>query len=741
MTTTFVTCPLCEATCGLEVTSKGSDVVRIRGDREDPFSRGFICPKGSTLKHLHVDPDRLRAPVVRDGDDWREVSWDEAFAEVERLLMPVLEEHGRESLGLYLGNPNVHTMAGQLYVIPLVFAGGSKNIFSASTVDQMPKHVSSGLMWGDPLSFPLPDIDRTDYLLMLGADPYESNGSLCTAPDFPGRLEAIQARGGKVVVVDPRRSKTAEHADEHIAVVPGTDALLLCGIAHAIFDEGLDEVGRLAPHVTGVDEVREALEEFTPEAVAGPTGVEAGTIRQLARDLAAAPAGVVYGRIGNHTVEFGTLGAWAADVCNVLTGNLDRPGGAMFASPPYTRIPQGEPGGRGFATGRWTSRVKGHPEVRGELPVATLADEIETPGDGQIRAFLSVAGNPVRSCPNSERLDAAFAGLEAYIAVDPYINETTRHADVILPPPSALERSHYDFAFSANAVRRVAKYSPAVFTTDAPDEGEILARLVLLLMGAGLDADTDLVHDQVLDHFVDRELRDETSPIFGRDKDEIVAELTSLAPVERVIDLRLRTGSFGDGFGADPDGLTLTRLREKPHGIDYGPLVERFPAAICTESGKVELAPPSVIDDLERLRDTLARSANGTLRLVGRRQLRSNNSWMHNMSVLVKGEERCTLLVNPVDAAELGLEDGSSALVASRVGKVTVPVEVTGDMMKGVVSLPHGWGHDAPRTRMSVAAAHPGVNTNALTDDGAIDPLSGNAVLNGIPVEVTPARV
>jgi len=737
--TTYITCPLCEATCGLEVTTDGDEVVRIRGDREHVFSRGYICPKGSTLKQLHEDPDRLRSPVVRDGDAWRDVSWDEAFAEIDRRLPPILDEHGRQALGLYLGNPNVHTMAGQLFIIPLVFAGGSTNVFSASTVDQMPKHVTAGLMWGDPLAFPLPDLDRTDHLLMLGADPYESNGSLCTAPDFPGRLEGIRERGGKVVVVDPRRSKTARHADEHVQIVPGTDALLLCALAHTLFDEDLVDVGRLEPHVAGVEDVRSALDHFTPERVAAATSVTAATIRRLAREVAAAPSAAVYGRMGNHTVEFGAIASWAADVCNVLTGNVDRPGGIMFAGAVHERLATGEPGGRGFAPGRWASRVRGLPEVRGELPGITLADEIETPGEGQIRAVISVAGNPVRSYPNSPRLDAAFDSLEFYVAVDPYLNETTRHADVILPPPSALERSHYDFTFSRNAVRAVAQYSPQVLDHDGLDESEILARLVLVLSGTGADDDTATVHDQVLSFYVDRELRKEDSPVFGRDKKEILAALEPLPPVERVVDFRIRTGRFGDGFGADADGLTLERLKGRPHGIDGGPMVEQMPAAIRTASGKIELAPDPVITDLERLRSSLEKDTNGSLRLVGRRQLRSNNSWMHNVKVLVKGRDRCTLQVNPADASRLGLDDGGTAVVASRVGEVTAPVEVTDDIMEGVVSLPHGWGHNVPGTRMSVAAEHAGVNLNALTDDSVYDVLSGNAALNAVPVEVTPA--
>ncbi|MGZ4682918.1 MAG: molybdopterin-dependent oxidoreductase, partial [Acidimicrobiales bacterium] len=394
------TCPLCEATCGLEITVKGEQVVRIRGDRDNAFSKGFICPKGSSLKQLHEDPDRLRVPLVRRGDDpatatWQEVTWDEAFAEIERGLTPIIDQHGRDAVALYFGNPSAHTLAGVLYNRVLVRSLGTRNMFSASTVDQMPKHVSSGLMFGNPLLIAVPDLDRTDHLLMLGANPWESNGSLCTAPDFPGRVKAIQARGGKVVVVDPRRSRTAEEADEHVAVRPGTDAHLLAAMANVVFADGLVDLGDVADHVAGVDALQAALEPFTPEAVEEVCGVPADDIRRLARELAAAPSAAVYGRIGTHTVEFGTIAAWAVDVLNTITGNLDRPGGAMFPTPAHEHPrTAGRAPGRGFTLGRHESRVKGFPEVKGEFPVATLADEIETAGDGQVRALITVAGNP-----------------------------------------------------------------------------------------------------------------------------------------------------------------------------------------------------------------------------------------------------------------------------------------------------------------------------------------------------------
>jgi len=737
------TCPLCEATCGLEVTTEGDRVIRIRGDRNDPVSRGFICPKGSTLKQLHEDPDRLTSPRIRRDDGWHEATWDEAFAEIDRRLRPIIDTHGRDALAAVLGNPSVHNLGGMIYLRHVIAAVGSKRRFSASTVDQMPKHVSAGLMWGDSGLFPLPDVERTDYLLMLGANPWESNGSLVSIPDFPGRLQELRARGATLVVVDPRRTRTAAEADEHLRIRPGTDVLWLLALANVIVADGLVDIGRLAAHVTGLAEACAAVTAFTPEAVAEPCGIGATTTRRIAHELASAPSAAVYGRIGNHTVEYGTLASWAADLLNVVTGNLDRPGGVMFDSGPSARIDDREPGGRGFTIGRWHSDVTGRPEVLGEYPAATLADEIEgTPGnagaDG-IKALFLLGCNPVRSFPNSERLDAAIAGLDLVVAVDPYINASTRHAHVILPPTSALERSHYDVFFERNMIRSFARYSPPVFEVDRPAEPEILSRLALVISGFGPDADPTMVHTEMMRTLVEREVAKIDGPLAGRDPEEILTELAQWEWAEQFIDLRLRTGRFGDRFGIDPDGLTLAKLRnDHPSGIDFGPLVERFPAAIKTTSGKVELLPDPIAADLGRLAAVWPGDHDGLV-LVGRRHLRSCNTWMHNVDVLVKGKERCTLQVHPDDAVGVGVVDGGRATITSRVGTVTAPVEITDEVMAGVVSLPFGWGHDTPGIEMRVARSRPGVNSNILTDDSVIDELSGNAVLNAIPVTVTPA--
>ena len=738
-------CPLCEAGCGLEVgLSAADEVVRIRGDRNDVWSAGYLCPKGPALKHLHEDPDRLRAPVVRRDGRLVEVGWDEAFAEAGRLLGGVIAAHGRRALGVYLGNPNVHNLGGQLYVKPLVKALGTRNVFTASTVDQRPKEISSALLFGAPLSVPVPDIDRTDHLMLLGANPVDSNGSLATAPDWPGRLDAIRARGGRVVVVDPRRTATAERADEHVAIRPGADPFLLFALLNVLAAEGLVDPGPAGPFLNGLDEVLGLAAPFTPEAVEPVAGIPAGTIRRLAHDLAAAPTACVYGRIGTTTAEFGTITSWLVDVVNAATGNLDRPGGAMFAKAAVGGTnTRGAPRfGRGVRLGRHRSRVRSLPESLGELPVVCLPEEIDTPGEGQIRGLVTVAGNPVLSTPNAARLDAALATLDAYVAVDPYVNETTRHADVILPVPSPLQRGHYDLFLSQLALRNVARYTPPVLPLDPgmPDEWEVLARLALI--GAGVPADDPaLVDDEIVRSIAAGAVADPSSPVQGADADELIAALGDRPRPERLLDLMLRTGPYGDGFGAVPGGLSLDALLAAPHGIDLGPLEPRLPEVLRTPSGMVELAPEPLVADVARLLAALdERSGRDDLVLIGRRQLRSNNSWMHNLSILVKGRPRCTLLVHPDDAVRLRLEDGAPAEVTSRAGAVTIPVEITDAIRPGVVSIPHGWGHDRSGARLGVAGRHDGVNSNVLAEDDRFDPLSGTAVLNGIPVTVRPAE-
>ncbi len=739
------TCPLCEAGCGLEITVRDEQVERIRGDRDDVFSHGFICPKGSTLKQLHDDPDRLRRPLVKRDGRHVEVDWPEAWAAVERGLLGVIERTGRESVAMYLGNPSAHSLSAMLYNRSVLQAVGTRQRYSASTVDQMPRQVAAAYVFGTPVSVPVPDLDRTDHLVIIGANPYASNGSLCTAPDFPGRIEAIRARGGKVVVIDPRRSRTAEEADRWVAIRPGTDALLLAAIVATLAEDGRIDVGtHVGEHLDGLDAVVAACAQFTPARVADATGVAADEIRSVARDLADAASGSVYGRIGTTTTEFGTLTSWLIDVVNIVTGNLDRPGGAMFPMPvaggASTRGQSGT--GAGFRIGRGSTRVRSLPEVMGEYPAAALAEEITTPGDGRLRALITVAGNPVLSTPNSDQLDEALRELEFMVSVDIYLNETTKHADVILPSPSPLQRSHYDVLLLQFAVRNVANYSPAVLALaeGQPDEWEILAKLALIAQGKGIDAAPGDIDDLAVAGMIRSAVTDPSSVIYGREPDEILAELSAdgRRGPERLLDFMLQTGPFGAAFGAGPGGgASLALLIEHPHGVDFGALEARIPEILRTPSGRIELDHPVLMADLDRLAASIDELCGRDMVLVGRRHLRSNNSWMHNIGVLVKGKQRCTLQVHPDDAARLGLIDGGHATVRSRVGTLSAPVEVTDSIRPGVVSLPHGWGHDHAGTRLRVAAERAGVNSNVLADHEAMDPLSGTSVLNGIPVTVS----
>lgn len=732
--TAYRTCPFCEAMCGLELELSPDRVTGIRGDAADPFSRGYLCPKGASLGRFHDDPDRIRTPRVRRGETWNDVGWDEALDEVRNRLLPIIEQHGREAVAVYMGNPLIHDYAAALYVPVFLKALGTPYRFSAATVDQLPKLVASGLMFGSEDSVAVPDVDRTDYLLVLGANPLVSNGSLFSAPDMPTRLRELRERGGRLVVVDPRRSRTAEVADEHLPIRPATDALLLAALAYTLFDEDLVRLGHAAPHISGLEEVRRAVAPFAPEKVSAACDVDASTIRRIARELAAAPSAAVYGRIGTTTTTYGTVASWLVDVVNTLTGNLDRPGGVMFPLPAHgsanTRGPQGI--GRGIRIpGSRRTRVRGLASALGEFPVATLAEEIDTPGpDGErVRALVTIAGNPALSTPNSRRLQAALGSLELVVSLDVYLNETTRYADVILPGPSPLARAHYDTLFTTYAVRNVARWSPPVVAPEPKDRSMSQILLALSAMVRDDELDPEVLDDVVALELAEGLVSDTSSRLYGEDPVALVAT-SGHAREERLLDLRLKAGPYA--------GLSLDELKAHRHGLDLGPLRPRLPGMLRTPSGKVELAPALLVAEAARLEDLLIRDPDALV-LVGRRDLRSNNSWMHNLLPLVKGKDRCTLHVHPQDAERLGLVSGEPARVRSAAGEVVVPVDVTDAVRPGVVSMPHGWGHDLPGTATTIASSHAGVNSNLLTDEHALDPLSGTATLNGIPVTVSRA--
>ncbi|MFW0784586.1 molybdopterin-dependent oxidoreductase [Gordonia sp. CPCC 206044] len=733
-------CPFCESTCGLSLGIADDEprVLTARGDAQDVFSHGYLCPKGASFPELDNDPDRLERPLVRRDGNLAEAEWDDALAIAADRLGAVIAESGNSAVGVYLGNPNAHTIAGALYAPLPIRAIGTTNVFSASTLDQMPKQVSLGHLFGNPFAFAVPDLDRTDHLVVIGANPVVSNGSVTTVADFPGKLAALRRRGGRLTVIDPVRTRTAKLADTHLAPRPGTDALLLFAVVHTLFDENLvaPDLGGIGQYVRGVDVLRGAAEDFAPERVAEQCDVAAQTIRELTRTIASSPSAAVYGRMGTTTVEFGTLGSWLIDAVNILTGNLDRPGGVMFPLPPTAPRPRRRPG-RDFRVGRWTSRVSGLPEVAGELPAVALAAELDTPGDGRLRALVTIAGNPVLSAPDGQRLSRALHDVDVMISVDPYLNETTRHADVILPPPRPSQSPHFDVTLNNLAVRATARYSPPIFALPdgRPDEMAILSRIALSLSGSSVHADPASMDDQVITATLAKEVSDPQSPVAGRVVADLVEMLGDGPGHERRLDMMLRLGAYGDAFGDNPGGLTLATVKAAPHGVDLGPMRSRLPEVIRTASGLVELAAEPLIDDVARLRASLDRGADDVV-LIGRRHLRSNNSWMHNLPALQGGTNRCTLQVHPDDAARLGLDD--VALVKGPGGELRVPVEVTADIRPGVASLPHGWGHDHDDTRLAVAASTPGVNVNQLNDGSMVDPLSGTVVLNGLPVQISP---
>ena len=690
-------CHLCEAICGLSIEVLRPEdgparITSIKGDPDDPFSRGHVCPKAVALQDLQEDPDRLRQPHRRIGERWEPIAWDEAFALAADRLWDIQQAHGRNAVAVYQGNPSVHNyglMTHSNYFLGLL---KTRNRFSATSVDQLPQHLTSFLMYGHGLLLPVPDIDHTDFMLVLGANPLASNGSIMTVPDVTKRLKALQRRGGRLVVIDPRRTETAAMADQHLFIRPGSDAALLCGLLNTLFAEGLARGSHLP--VQGLDAVRKAIAAFDVEAMSASCGIEAEQIRQLARDFAAADKAVCYGRMGVSTQPFGTLCHWLVQVINLVTGNLDRVGGALCTEPAIDLVAS-TAGGHFDA---WQSRVSGLPEYGGELPVAALAEEILATGEGQVRALVTVAGNPVLSTPNGRQLDQALEGLDFMLSIDLYINETTRHADLILPSTSALENDHYDTTFNLLAVRNVTRFNRAILPRPegALHDWEIFVGLA-----------------QAFAKRAQLELKPTMSPA-------------------RMIDIGLRKGRYGD---ASPWHLSLDTLDGHPHGLDLGALQPNLASRLKTAGGCVDAAPPVVLDDLQRLARQ-APSAPEQLLLIGRRHVRSNNSWMHNFHRLVKGKPRHQLLMHPQDLAMRQLRDGQWVQVTSRVGSVRVQVLASDEMMQGVVSLPHGYGHGLKGTRLQIANGQSGASANDLTDERLRDAISGNAALNGVPVEV-----
>lgn len=707
-------CSICEAICGIVITQRADGTLDIRGDKDDPFSRGYICPKAVALQDIHFDKDRLRHPVRRTSQGWESIGWNEAFDEVARNLKRVQSTHGRNAVAAYLGNPTVHSYGAMLFAPGFIRSLHTRNRFSATSVDQLAHHLAAYFMFGHQLLLPIPDIDRTNFLLMMGANPAVSNGSMMTAPDLPRRLKDIRTRGGKIVLIDPRRSETAALVDRHLFIRPGTDALLLLSLLHVIFAERLTRLLKLESITDGVETVAQIAAEFPPERVASITGIDADQIRLLAREFATSGSAVCYGRVGVSMQEFGGLCQWLINVLNLVTGNMDREGGAMFTLPAFDPVGAPEAIAPRGSFARWHSRVRKLPEFAGELPVAALAEEIITEGEGQIKALVTHGGNPVLSTPNGRELDRALASLEFMVAIDIYLNETTRHAHIILPPTGPLERGHYDLAFHLLGVRNVAKFSPPLFETNGESR-----------------------HDwQIL---LELQTRMESQGVLGKLKEKTARRW--LGP-ERMLDLGLRFGPYGDKLNPFSKGLNLRRLKAAVHGIDFGPMHPCLLTRLRTTDKRIHLAPEIFVRDITRLNERAGTHAscvpNGHLLLIGRRQLRSNNSWLHNSERMVSGKPRCTMLMHPQDAVVRRLNSGESVTVKSRAGAIEIPIELSEEIMPGTVSIPHGWGHNRTGTQLTVAERHAGQSINDLTDELAIDALCGTAAFSGIAVTVEP---
>jgi anaerobic selenocysteine-containing dehydrogenase len=709
--THYIACNLCEAICGLEIKLEDGHIKSIKGDKQDPISKGHICPKAVALQDIYNDPDRLREPLKKTGDGWQKMSWEQAFDEVTEGLKSIQHEHGKDAVAIYLGNPTVHNLDAMLFGPVFFRTLRTKNRYSATSVDQLPEQLASLLMFGHSLLIPLPDLDRTGFHIIFGANPVVSNGSLMTAPGVTKRLKAIRERGGKLVVVDPRRTETAAIADSHLFIRPGSDVFMLLAMLNVVFEEQLQTLGTVSGFTSGMDEIEKLVQDYPPEKVATVTGVDARDIRTLVKDFCTADSASCYGRIGVSTQEFGTLTQWLITVFNIVTGNLDIPGGTMFAKPAFEVITASSSGKKGFAD--HFTRVRKLPNFNGEFPVAALAEEITTEGEGQIRALVTSAGNPVLSTPNGNQLDDALGRLDFMVSIDIYLNETTRHANIILPPLTTLERSQYDLAFQALAIRNGAKFSQPVFKAGKEQRSDALiySELGWRMQGGNWWAKAR-----------------------GWLKKEIIQHLGS----EWIINKRLKQGPYFRSHG-----LSLRKLKKNPHGIDLGPMQPCLPERLFTSDKTINLVPEECLVDLQKLdktvlaNATISKASGFDLRLIGRRDPRTNNSWLHNSYRMVKGKKRCLALIHPQDAKSRNLQDGDIALVNSRVGAIRIPVSLSDEMMPGVISIPHGWGHQVDGVELSVASEHAGVNTNILTDDYFLDSLSGNAALNGVPVSLS----
>ena len=682
-------CPLCEASCGLLVHTEGDRITSISGNRDHVHSRGHICPKGVALQDIRNDPDRVLEPMIRTGREWQTVPWNTALDYAAERLHAVRAKHGNDAIGVYSGNPTAHNFGAGSHFKPLLVELKTRNFYSSASVDIFPNLLVSSLLYGHQYLQPVPDIDRTDFLLMLGANPIVSNGSLMTVAGFGAKVRDLRQRGGRFVVIDPRKTETAKIADKHLFIAPGTDAVLLFAMIHVLFRDNLVRTGHLASLIDGLDVVRETVAPFTPEMAERITRIPAVTIVDLTHEFAGARTAACYGRIGVSVQKYGSLGHWAIQLLNMLTGNLDRVGGTLLPEPAVTRFTDPD---LAAPSPRWHTRVRGLPELAGGLSVAAFADEILTPGEGKIRGLVVFAGNPASALPNPRRVEQALSSLDFQLAIDIYLNETSCHADVFLPTTAPLERGHYP-AFSATfATRNFASYSRPML----PPAGNVKPDW------------------EVLDSLTRRLaiLSGNEPPLVQTSEEALAQELAT---------------------GFHPH-LTVQDLLDNPNGIDLGPLRPVLPDRLLSANRRIRAAPSRLVEDVKRL---LAEPFDSDgLMLIGRRSPRSNNSWMHNLPRLMARRPEHQLLMNPEDLARLDLAEGADVALRTAIGEIVVPVIASDDVMRGTVCLPHGWGHARDGVRLDVAASLPGDNFNLLVDDRVVDVPSGGAVVQAVPVVV-----
>ncbi|WP_028315939.1 molybdopterin-dependent oxidoreductase [Desulfatibacillum aliphaticivorans] len=701
----YRSCSICESMCGLEIVTRGSEIVTIRGDKNDPLSKGYICAKGAALKDLYNDPDRLRQPVVRTGAGWERVSWDDAFNQAEAGLKAIRKEYGNDALAFYFGNPNAHYHGSLLYLLPFFKAMNTKNRFSASSADQLPLMLVCEQLFGHMFLLPSPDANRTDYFLLIGGNPVVSGGSIMTLPGFGRRMKAIQKRGGKVVVVDPMKTATASLADQHFFIRPGSDVFFLASLLHVMFRDGLADPGWLGHFCDGLDKAESMVKAFSPEKTESVTGVSPRDVEAVAREFCRAPSAVCYGRMGVCVQEHGALVNWLIMLVNIIAGKFDRPGGFMFPTPALDvaralswLTPKGE-------LGKNKTRVRGLPDFGDEFPVAALAEEIMTPGPGKIRGLVSICGNPILSAPNGKILDQALAELDYMVAMDWYIAESSRHANIILPPTNVLEHDHMPTMTHVCGSHNMAKYSPAVFEPEG-----------------------DVRHNwQILKELA---VRMEANPL--------AAAAVKMSTPTLLLKAGIRIGPHGAGLNPWGQGLTLKKMKASPHGVDLGPLRSSLPGRLFTKNKRINLVPQIFTDGLEALSGNFSApeiAGDYDLLLIGRRNRKSNNSWFHNLENMHTPSNRCTAMLNPADAASRGIEEGDVISLESRVGKIELEAEVTSNIMEGVVSVPHGWGHQYKGVSLNVASRRPGVSVNDITDNQRVDSICGTAVFSGVPVK------